>query len=83
MSEASVVATVIKSVPDLTRLSLSLFWMYINLDRRVRKARRAFEKQLISQGMSEDDAKRLSRCFDDLKNNITNMLKQGVVGGFR
>lgn len=83
MSEASVVATVIKSVPDLTRLSMSLFWMYINLGRRVRKARRAFEKQLISQGMSEDDAKRLSRCFVELKNNITNMLKQGVVGGFR
>jgi hypothetical protein len=82
MSAASVVTEVIKSSPYLARMSLNLFWMYLTLDRRVSKTRKAFEKQLIQQGMSKGDAKRLSACFEDLKNNITGMLKQGIrLGG--
>ena len=52
--------------------------MYLTLGRRVSKTRKAFEKQLIQQGMSKEDAKRLSVCFEDLKDNITGMLKQGI-----
>jgi hypothetical protein len=52
--------------------------MYVTLGRRVGKARKAFEKQLVRQGMSKQDAKRVSACFEDLKNNITGMLKQGI-----
>jgi hypothetical protein len=61
---------------------LGLFWMYLTLGRRVSKTRKAFEKQLMQQGMSKEDAERLSACFEDLKNNITSMLKQGIrLGG--
>jgi hypothetical protein len=82
MSAASVVTAVIKSSPNLARMSLSLFWMYLTLGRRVSKTRKAFEKQLIQQGVSKEDAKRLSACFEDLKNDITGMLKQGIrLGG--
>jgi hypothetical protein len=82
MSAASVVTDVIKSSPYLARMSLNLFWMYLTLGRRVSKTRKAFEKQLIQQGMSKEDAERLSVCFEDLKNNITGMLKQGIrLGG--
>jgi hypothetical protein len=28
--------------------------------------------------MSREDAKQLSTCFEELKNNITDMLKQGI-----
>jgi hypothetical protein len=59
-------------------MSLSLFWTYLSLGRRVNKTRKAFEEQLIQQGMSKQDAKRLSACFEDLKNNITVMLKQRI-----
>jgi hypothetical protein len=45
----------------------------------VRKTRVAFEKQLVAQGMSKQDAKRLSASFDDLKNEITGGLKQAVI----
>lgn len=83
MSSSSPVTTVIKSSPYLARMSLSLFWMYLTLGRRVHKTRKAFEKQLILQGMSKEDAKRLSVVFEELKNNITGMLKQGVAGSFR
>jgi hypothetical protein len=78
MSAASILTTMIKSSPHLAHMSLNLFWMYLTLGHRVRKTRRAFEKQLIQQGMSKEDAKRLSACFEDLKNNITAMVKQGI-----
>jgi hypothetical protein len=64
-------------------MALSLFWMYLTLGSRVRKTRKAIEKQLMQQGMSKEDAKRLSACFEELKNNITQMLKQGVIGSLR
>jgi hypothetical protein len=83
MSAGSVMSTVLKSSPYLARILLDLFWMYITLGSRVRKTRKAFERQLIREGMSKADAKRLSVCFEDLKNNITGMLKQGVTGSFR
>ena len=78
MSTASVVTSVIKSSPYLALMFLSFFWMYLTLGRRVGKTRKAFEEQLIQQGMSKQDAKRLSACFEDLKDNITGMLKQNI-----
>jgi primosomal protein N'' len=64
-------------------MSLSFFWIYLTLNRRVNKTRKAFEKQLIKQGMFRENAKRLSACFEELKNNIIDMLKQGVTGSLR
>jgi hypothetical protein len=64
-------------------MSMSLFWMYLTLGHRVRKTRKAFEKQLVMQGMSKEDAKRLSACFEELKNNITGILKRGVTKSFQ
>jgi len=82
MSAASTVTAVIKSSPQLARMSLSLSWMYLTLGRRVGKTRRAFEEQLVRQGMSKEDAKRLSACFEELKDNLTGVLKQGIrLGG--
>ena len=78
MSVVSILATVFKSIPHLAIMALNLLWMYVTLGRRVRKTRRAFEKQLVQQGMSKQDAQRLSACYEDLKDNITGMLKQGI-----
>lgn len=78
MSAPQLVKTLVKSTPNLARMGTCLFWMYLTLGWKVRKARRAFEKQLVSQGMSKEDAKRLSVCFSELKNIITRMLYQGV-----
>ena len=76
------VKTLFKAAPRLALMGISLFWMYLTLGWRVRKARRAFENQLVSQGMSKEDAKRLSACFSELKNSITNMLRRGVTVNF-
>ena len=82
MSAAPTVKAVFKATPHLAIMGSSLFWMYVTLGRRVRKTRRAFEKQLVSQGMSKDDAKRLSACYEDLKNSLTNGLRRGFTLNF-
>jgi len=82
MSTVSVVTEVAKSTPYLIRMSTSLIWMYATLNRRVSKTRKAFEDELVHQGMSKEDAKRLSVCFEDLKNDITGTIKHGIrLGG--
>ena len=59
---------------------MSLGWTYITLGWRVRKARKAFEKQLIAQGMSKRDAQQLSLFYVNLKNGITASVMKGFVG---
>lgn len=83
MSLSSMLTSMIRSLPQLAQMSFSLFYLYLSLGKRVRKARRAFEKELILQGMSKKDAEQLSTCFEELKNNITYALKQGVTHPLR
>jgi hypothetical protein len=82
MSIVPTIKALFKATPHLAIMGTSLFWMYLTLGGRVRRTRRAFEKQLVSQGMSKDDAKRLSACYNDLKNSITNMLRRQVPVSF-
>jgi hypothetical protein len=78
MNEARIVTTLVKSTPYLARMSLSFLWVYLTLGSRVRKTRRAFEKQLTAEGMSKEDAERLSACYEELKNGITGIIKQNI-----
>jgi len=61
-----------------TRLLLSLFALWLTLGWKVRKARRAFEKQLIRQGMTKKDAKRLSAQYSKLKDEMISFLKGSI-----
>jgi hypothetical protein len=63
----------------LTRLSLILFVLWLTFGWKVRKARKAFEKQLILQGMKKKDAKRISANYVKLKNDIVNALKSSFL----
>ena len=81
MSQDNLLVSTVKMTPYMARLSVSLLWTYMTLGYRVRRTRRAFEKQLIAQGMSKKDARQLSACYDDLKNSITAMVRQGFAGG--
>jgi hypothetical protein len=78
MSNDNLMVAALKSTPHLARLSVSLSWTYFTLGWKVRKARRAFEKQLVAQGMSKKDANELSAFFEDLKTSITATVKQGL-----
>jgi len=79
MSVASVFTALIKESPYLARMSFDLLYMYLTLGSRVKKTRRAFEKQLIQAGMAKDDAIRLSACFEELKDDITGVVKDGII----
>jgi hypothetical protein len=72
----------IQLTPHISILVLSLLWAYLTLGLRVRQTRRAFERQLISEGMSKEDAKRLSACYQDLKDNLSATVKESLVSGF-
>jgi hypothetical protein len=78
-----VFASVAKSAPNLTRMLLSLSWAYLTLGWQVRKAKKAFETQLLLQGMSKHDTERLSSCYDELKKNILTAIKQNMSLGFQ
>ena len=72
------VSAILVSGPHLAQLVLSLLWISATLGRRVRKARRAFEKQLVVEGMSKEDAMRISAFYEELKDSIVQMSMRGV-----
>jgi DNA polymerase III delta prime subunit len=74
MKISSVVSAGLSSI----RLILSLLALWLTLGWNVRKARKAFEKQLIRQGMSKKDAKRLSAKYSELKDDLMSTLKGSV-----
>ena len=78
MSAASIVLAVIRESPYLARALFNLLYMYLTLGSRVRKTRKAFEKQLMLAGMSKEEARHVSLCFEELKNSITNMLTHEI-----
>ena len=78
MSRDNLAVVAVKSTPYLARLSISLVWTYMTLGYRVRRMRKEFEKQLTAQGMSKEDAQRLSASFENLKNQITAVVKESL-----
>jgi hypothetical protein len=72
------IRSVISACLSLIRLLLSLFALWLTLGWKVRKARNAFEKQLIHQGMAKKDARRLSAQYSKLKKDIMNTLKGSI-----
>jgi type VI protein secretion system component VasK len=62
----------------LARLLTSLLLIWLTFSWRVRKTRKAFEKELIKQGMAKRDAERISAQFVALKDSIENAFKQSL-----
>jgi hypothetical protein len=57
---------------------ISLLGLWLTLGWRVRRTRKAFEKELIKQGMTKENAERLSAQFSKLKDQITSSLRKGI-----
>ena len=62
----------------LVKLLANLFLIWLTLGWKVRKARKAFEKELIKQGMAKHDANRISAQYAALKDNVENAFKQSL-----
>jgi hypothetical protein len=73
------ISSIISAGVSLIRLLLSLLALWLTLGWKVHKTRRAFEKQLIRQGMAKKDAKKLSAQYSKMKNEIMNTLKGSLV----
>lgn len=69
------VTSIISVILHAIRLLLSLLALWLNFGWKVRKARKAFEKELLKMGMTRKDAKRLSAWYSKLKKDIMNTLK--------
>jgi hypothetical protein len=74
------ISSIISAGLSLINLLLNLFVLWLTLGWRVRKARKAFEKQLILQGMAKKDAKKLSAQYSKLKDDVMNALKRSAIG---
>lgn len=77
-NNSQIIATIARSAPNLIRMLLSLSTTYLTLGYQVRKARNAFESQLLLQGMSKHDAEKLSACYQELKENILAAMKKSM-----
>jgi len=62
----------------LAKLLACLFLIWLTLGWKVRKARKAFEKELTQQGMAKHDVKRISAQYAALKDNIENAFKRSL-----
>jgi hypothetical protein len=72
------IVSVISGAVSVVRLSSSLFFIYLTLGWNVRRARRAFEKELIKEGMPKKDAKRMSAQYAALKDETLNAMKRSM-----
>lgn len=77
-NNSQIIVAIARSAPNLIRMLLSLSTTYLTLGYQVRKARNAFESQLLLQGMSKHDAERLSACYQELKENILAAMKKSL-----
>ncbi len=74
MKLTSIISIALHSI----RLLLSLFTLWLSFGWKVRKARKAFEKELVKAGMAKKDAKKLSAWYLKLKDDIVRAVKSSA-----
>jgi len=77
-SRSPLLVSFIGGIPAITRLLGSLFIIWLTLGWKVRKAKKAFEKELIKQGMSKQDAERISARYAALKDQAMTAFKRSI-----
>jgi hypothetical protein len=76
------ISTIIIGGLNLSKLVLDLFLIWLTLDWKVRKARKAFEKELVKSGMPKEAAKKLAKKYSSVKDEVMKQL-WGSVGKVR
>jgi hypothetical protein len=72
------IRSIISIALSTSYLLFNLLILWATLGWKVRKTRKAFEKQLIRQGMAKKNAKRLSAQYSRLKSEMMNTLKRSI-----
>ncbi|MEM3578853.1 MAG: hypothetical protein QXL54_01345 [Candidatus Bathyarchaeia archaeon] len=70
--------SIINIVLHSTLLLLNLLVLWLSFGWKVRKARKAFEKELVKAGMAKRDAEKLSAWYLKLKKDITQAVKASL-----
>jgi len=78
MGKTKTALSLLSASPYVVRLFCSLFALWLTLGWRVRKARNAFEKELVKQGMSKEDARKIGARYTILKDELLRGLKHYV-----
>jgi len=75
------IRSIISIILSTSYILFNILILWATLGWNVRKARKAFEKQLIRNGMAKKDARRISAQYSKLKNDVINTLKRSMRGG--
>jgi len=78
MGRSLLIVSVVSGAVSVVRLLSNLFLIYLTLGWNVRRARRAFENELVKQGMPKEDARRMSARYAALKDETLNALKRSI-----
>jgi hypothetical protein len=72
------ISSIISITLHAIRLLLSLSALWLSFGWKVRRARKAFEKELVKAGMAKKDAKKLSAWYSKLKDDIIQAVKSSA-----
>lgn len=72
------ITVIIKAGLHLIKLILSLGIIWLMLGWKVRKARKAFEKELIRNGISKEVAKKLGKRYSSIKDEVMHGLWRSI-----
>jgi len=67
-------SSIVKTGVHLLTLVMNLALIWLTLDWKVRKARKAFERELIKGGMPKETAKKLGKKYSSVKDEIMKQL---------
>ena len=76
------ISTIIRGGLYLSKLLLDMFPIWFTLGWKVRKARKALEKELVKSGMPKEAAEKLAKKYSSVKDKIMKQL-WGSVGKLR
>jgi len=74
LGEDMKVSTVLKAGLNLSKLTLSLALVWVTLGWKVRRARKAFERELVTSGMPREAATRLGKNYSSVKDEVIRQL---------
>jgi hypothetical protein len=72
------IQSILSIVASIVKIAGSLFILWATFGWKVRKTRKAFERELIKQGMSKENARELSAHYKVLKDQLISTLVYSI-----
>jgi uncharacterized membrane protein len=72
--KASGLWAIITSIPMVVYIALRFLFLYLQYILNARAARRAFEAQLMKDGLPKSSVKELGKGYDEMRHSINRMI---------